>query len=157
MHTENHVIVRAEVDAIYRLAAAVENWPSILPHYRWVRVLSDDGERRIVEMAARRDWIPVSWRAEQRLFPDVPRITFHHLRGITRGMEVEWSFTPTPAGVRVAIRHDLHLTWPLIGEAVADRIVGPQFVANIAGKTLRAIKALAESEAASREAGRARA
>ena len=96
-------------------------------------------------MAARRGWIPVTWWAEQRLFPDKPRITFRHVRGVTSGMEVESRlFTPVPEGVRVAIRHDLRLGWPLIGGMAADHIIGPQFISNIAGKTLRRIKAIAE-------------
>ncbi len=146
MHTENEIKIQASVDRIYRLAAAVEEWPAILPHYRWVRVLENSGDRRLVEMAARRDWIPVSWRAEQQLYPEVPRITFRHVLGITRGMDVEWDFTPMGEWVRVAISHDLLLGWPLIGPAVADLIIGPQFVANIAGTTLLRIKTLAEAE-----------
>ena len=146
MHTENTIFIQADTETIYRLAAPVERWPEILPHYRWVRVLEDDGEgRRLVEMAARRDWFPVRWRAEQRLFPDVHRITFRHVGGITKGMDVEWAFAPGKDGVQVSILHDLRLWWPLIGGLVADRIIGPLFVADIAGKTLRRIKELAEA------------
>ncbi len=151
MHTENEILIRADAAEVYRLAAPVERWPEILPHYRWVRVLEDDGEgRRLVEMAARRDFIPVRWRAEQRLFPDVPRITFRHVGGVTKGMEVEWAFAPRGERVvRVGILHDLPrlVGWPLIGGVVAERIVGPFFVSNIAGKTLGRIKELAESGA----------
>lgn len=145
MHTENSILIHAEPAVVYGLAAAVERWPELLPHYRWVKVLSEDGNRRLVEMAARRDVIPVRWWAVQERFPDVPRITFRHVRGITRGMEVEWRFEPAPDGVLVTIRHDLTLGWPLVGELVADRIIGPRFVASIAGKTLRRIKQLAEA------------
>jgi ribosome-associated toxin RatA of RatAB toxin-antitoxin module len=145
LHTENNVFIRADAAKVYRLAAAVERWPEILPHYRWVRVLEDDGRRRLVEMAAWRDRIPVRWRAEQELLPEVPRIVFRHVGGITKGMDVEWVFAPSEGGVRVAILHDLHLAWPLIGGVVADRVIGPMFVENIAGKTLRRIKELAEA------------
>ena len=147
MHTENAIVIRADVGTIYGLAAAVERWPALLPHYRRVRVLEDRGDRRLVEMAAHRDGIPVRWWAEQVRFPDEPRITFRHVRGVTRGMAVEWTFTPGPDGVLVQIRHELRLRWPLVGGLVADRIIGPLFVANIAGKTLRCIKELAEARA----------
>jgi ribosome-associated toxin RatA of RatAB toxin-antitoxin module len=145
MHVESEVLIRADVRAVYDLAAHVERWPKLLPHYRWVRILEGDGERRLVEMAARRDFIPVRWWAVQERFPDVPRITFRHVRGPTRGMEVEWSFEQHTDGVRVRIRHDLHLPWPIIGELVADRVIGRFFVSNIAGKTLRRVKAIAEA------------
>ncbi len=152
MHTENEILIRAEAAEVYGLAAPVERWPEILPHYRWVRVLEDDGEgRRLVEMAALRDFIPVRWRAEQLLFPEVPRIVFRHVGGATRGMEVEWVFAPQGEGVvRVSILHDLErglAGWPLVGGVVADRVVGPFFISNIAGKTLGRIKELAEDKA----------
>ena len=153
MHTENTILIRTDVDTIYRLAAAVERWPALLPHYRWVRVLAARGERRLVEMAAHRDGIPVRWWAEQVCEPSVPRIRFRHVRGVTAGMAVEWSFAPQPDGVQVSIRHDLALGWPLVGGLVADRIIGPLFVANIAGKTLRRMKALAERSAAPNPGG----
>lgn len=149
MHIENEIFIKADIADIYQLAAPVERWPEILPHYRWVHVLRDDGDRRLVEMAARRDWIPVRWRAEQRLFPEEPRITFRHVGGFTKGMEVKWVFEPTEqGGVRVAILHDLPrlLGLPLVGDLAANRIVGPLFVKDIAGKTLRKIKELAEAE-----------
>ncbi len=148
MHTENEIFIQADIAEIYQLAAPVERWPEILPHYRWVHVLRDDGDRRLVEMAARRDRIPVRWRAEQRLFPEEPRITFRHVGGFTKGMEVTWVFGPTEqGGVRVAILHDLPrlLGLPLVGDLAANRIVGPLFVKDIAGKTLRRIKELAEA------------
>jgi ribosome-associated toxin RatA of RatAB toxin-antitoxin module len=147
MHTENALLMHAPPETIYPLAAEVERWPSLLPHYRWVRVLRDDGRVRLVEMAAYRDVIPVHWWAEQELFPEIPRIAFRHVGGITKGMVVEWSFTPQANGTLVRISHDLDLHWPLIGSFVAQRVIGPQFVANIAGKTLRRIKVLAEAGA----------
>jgi ribosome-associated toxin RatA of RatAB toxin-antitoxin module len=152
MHTENSILIRADAAAIYALAAAVERWPALLPHYRRVRVLAKDGPRRLVEMAARRDVIPVRWQAEQICDPATPRIAFRHVRGVTTGMEVEWRFTPDADGTRVSIHHDLRLGWPLVGGLVADHIIGPLFVANIAGKTLHCIKALAEAEAATARA-----
>ena len=152
MHTKNEILIRAGAAEVYGLAAPVERWPEILPHYRWVRVLEDGGEgRRVVEMAALRNFIPVRWRAEQRLFPEVPRIVFRHVGGVTKGMEVEWVFAPQDDGVvRVSILHDLErglAGWPLVGGVVADRVVGPFFVSNIAGKTLGRIKELAEARA----------
>jgi ribosome-associated toxin RatA of RatAB toxin-antitoxin module len=147
MRTENAVLIRAPLAEVYALAAAVERWPEILPHYRYVRVREERGRVRLVEMAARRDWIPVWWMALQESDPDVPEIRFRHVRGITTGMEVVWSFVPEANGVRVSIRHDLDLTWPLVGRLIADRIIGPLFVESIAGRTLARIKRLAEAGA----------
>jgi hypothetical protein len=89
-HTVNEILIVGDPDRIYQLAAAVEEWPLFLPHYRWVRVHDREGNRRTVEMAARRTGIPVRWRSYQWLWPEERRITFHHIGGLSRGMDVEW-------------------------------------------------------------------
>ena len=101
VHTENSVDIRGDIEEVWDLASQVERWPAILPHYRSVRVLAERDGARLVEMRAHRDGIPLRWWAEQRCDPATPRIAFHHVAGITRGMDVEWSFEPTQGGVRV--------------------------------------------------------
>jgi hypothetical protein len=99
-------------------------------------------------MAARRDGIPVSWTSILTPRPGEHRILFQHVRGVTRGMAVEWRIEPLLTGhSRVTIGHDFSPRWPLVGGWVARQIIGEFFVRNIAGKTLRRFKALAEQEA----------
>jgi len=147
--SEMHVSVHAPYDRIFRLAADVERWPELLPHYRYVRRLPDpDGERRFA-MGARRGPIPVRWEAVQRPQPDERRIGFTHTGGVTRGMDVAWRFEPIGGASEawdVSIHHRLDLGWPLVGGPVASLVIGPQFIDAIAGRTLRRIKALAEGE-----------
>src|SRR6266700_1966485 len=69
MHTENSITIRGDMDHIFAVASAVEDWPRLLPHYRWVNVLSGGTTDRLVEMAALRDGFPVRWSARQRLEP----------------------------------------------------------------------------------------
>jgi hypothetical protein len=146
------VLVHAPVDRIFGLAAEVERWPERLPHYRYVRRLPDpNGERRFA-MGARRGPIPVRWEAMQRPFPERGVIEFEHTGGVTRGMQVAWRLEQADEGVLVSIEHDLHLAWPLVGEAVARWIIGPQFIEAIARRTLRRVKQLAEQGLAAREA-----
>ena len=150
MRLENSILVDAPADIIFRLAADVVRWPEILPHYRFVRVLGWRGSQTLVKMAARRDGIPVSWTSILEPRPAERRILFRHVRGVTRGMEVEWRLESQPEGsTRVSIRHDFEPGWPLVGGRVAHLIIGEFFVRNIAGKTLRRIKELAEAEVAS--------
>ena len=146
METTNEITIGAPAETVFELAAATERWPEILPHYRWVRRLRGDDRRKLVEMAAWRDFYPVRWVAVQENLPEERRITFRHVRGVSRGMRVEWRLTETPAGTQVRIWHEFHSNLPLIGEFFAHRIVGQLFVGNIAGKTLRRIKQLAERE-----------
>lgn len=150
MHTQTSAFIQAPLADVYELAAGIEDWPSFLPHYRYVRVFDPNRGRRLVEMAARRDAIPIWWMAIQECHPDVPEVSYRHVRGITRGMTVSWSFEIHPRGVLVTIRHDLDLSWPFIGGFAAERIVGPLFVDVIAGRTLRLVKTRAEARYAQR-------
>lgn len=145
MKSVTRVSVSAPYERIFPLAAEIERWPEILPHYRYVRRLDDIGDERQYAMGARRGPIRVSWRAIQRPLPAARRIEFVHTGGVTRGMRVAWRFEPMGEAWDVSIEHDLQLGWPVIGGIVADRIVGPHFIDAIAGRTLRTIKRLAES------------
>lgn len=147
IYTANEILIRADPAIIYKLAAEIERWPLFLPHYRWVllRGQSRDGLRRRAEMAARRDWFPVRWTAIQELFPAEHRITFRHVRGVTRSMWVEWTMTPTPDGTLVRITHDFRPRWGPLSGWPAQRIIGEGFVGYIAGRTLRCVKATAEA------------
>jgi hypothetical protein len=135
-------------DVVFRLASAVEEWPRILPHYRWVRVLGKDPlGRRTVEMAARRDVVgrfgfPLRWTAVQTLHPVERRIEFEHVHGVTRGMYVAWTIG-SPANI-VSIRHLFQPQWP-VPDALVHHIVGEYFVNGVARRTLRIITELAES------------
>ena len=142
------VEIHAPASVVFDLAARVERWPHLLPHYRSVRVLDDQAHRRVVEMAASRDGLPIRWRAVQELRPHEGRITFRHIGGITRGMEVQWTIAPHGPGVLVRIWHGFRPGWPLVPDALIGLVVGKLFVHNIASKTLRCLKALAEARAA---------
>ena len=149
MRSVIRISIAAPVERIFGLAVDVERWPERLPHYRYVRRLprragDREGDRRYA-MGARRGRIPVSWRAVQRPRPELGEIEFEHVGGFTTGMQVRWRLIPTPDAVDVSIEHQLELRVPLVGELIAERIVGRQFVEPIAGRTLRTIKQLAEA------------
>ena len=146
MQTANVVEMAGDLDNIVALAVDTERWPLILPHYRWVTLLEGGGDHKTVEMAARRDWFPVKWRARQDVERDgpTPIIRFHHIAGVTKGMDVAWTFEPAASAIRVQISHDFTPPWPIVGNVVSDRIIGPQFVEAIAGKTLNIIKGIVE-------------
>ncbi len=157
MHTENTVYIQGPQERIFELAADIEDWPTLLPHYREVTVLEStpDGRRKVVEMAAVRDdfpapglAFPVRWRSVQVCDPERGEIFFKHLAGVAVGMWVVWSLAPDPwgRGVRVSIRHALVYPFGVLNGWFARDMVGRQFVAAIAGRTLATIKAKVESE-----------
>lgn len=106
MRVANRVLIAADPGIIDRLASDVERWPEVLPHYRWVRVLARRPDGILVQVAARRDCILVSWTSIQRRLPEQPRILFQHVRGITAGMAAEWRLESRGELVEVTIEHD---------------------------------------------------
>ena len=148
MRSEISIWIAAPPDRVFPLVADIARWPERLPHYRYVRVLARENGSVRAAMSARRGPIPVFWHALQTPDPVAREVRFRHVRGVTRGMEVLWTLTPERGGTTARITHHLDLRWPLIGRFLAERVVGPQFIDPIAGKTLRRFKALAEAEAA---------
>lgn len=151
MYTIDELDMRAPVEACFRAAADVERWPERLPHYRWVRFHRRDGfGTGRVEMAARRSFgpfpYPVWWVSEMHLDEQRPAVVYHHVDGVTRGMDVEWSFADLGDGLtRVRIVHDWPAgpAWPLPRAArrlIAEQIIGPVFIHHVAGRTLRGIR-----------------
>jgi ribosome-associated toxin RatA of RatAB toxin-antitoxin module len=146
MQTGNSIIMHAPRMAIFETAANLELWPKILPHYRYIRYLERADDRNLVVMAAVRSGIPISWTSEQLIDRKNVEVRFHHLKAWTKGMDVVWTFKETPAGVLVEIMHELRFRNRALAP-IAEPIIGNFFIHNIAGKTLRCMKAYLEKDA----------
>jgi hypothetical protein len=154
MTTVDEQLVRAPLPIIFTLAADVEHWPSHLEHYRYVRFherTSDGGG--LVEMSANRPFGAANWPTMWTSLMSVtapgsaasPAIRFRHVRGVTTGMDVEWTFESVPQGTLVRIVHVWNgPAWPLIGEMAARGVIGPVFVHGIASRTLAGLARAAE-------------
>lgn len=141
----------APADVSFRVAADVERWPEILPHYRWVRFQRKDGfAEGIVEMAAWRPFGPIRyptwWVSEMEHDPAKRVVRYQHIDGITAGMDVIWEVTPVDTDrSHLRIVHEwTGPAWPLIGGVAADWVIGPHFISHIAGRTLQGVAAEAE-------------
>ncbi|HKP54514.1 MAG TPA: SRPBCC family protein [Chloroflexia bacterium] len=155
MKSRNEIAIHAPYDRIFPLAAKVEEWGRILPHYRYVKLLRREGNRKWVRMSAWRDIVPVTWTAiesvEEGTEAHPGTIKFRHIGGMVRGMDVQWSFEPRPerGEVVVSIYHQLDdppFPVKLLGSRLIEAIVGRGFIGNIARKTLKRIKELAEQD-----------
>ena len=131
---------------IFETAANLELWPEILPHYRYIRYLERRPNRNMVVMAARRSGIPIKWTSEQIIDRDHIEVRFHHLKAFTRGMDVVWTFTDVPQGVRVEIAHALSFQIKVLAP-LAEKIIGDFFIHHIANQTLRCMKRHLEEKA----------
>jgi ribosome-associated toxin RatA of RatAB toxin-antitoxin module len=153
--TVDEQIAAAPPDLCFQIAADVEGWPDILPHYRWVRFQrKDDFATGVVEMAAWRTFGPLKyptwWVSEMTHSREDRRVIYHHVAGITRGMDVRWEVDPLPngEGSRLRIVHEWDgPPWPGIGKISADVVIGPHFVSYIASRTLAGIARAAEGQA----------
>lgn len=161
METVDERFVRASVGTMFEIASKVEDWPSLLGHYRYVRFRErgvDGGG--LVEMSAYRsfrivgtargdlklNW-PTWWLSEMSVNKTDPSIRFRHVGGITKEMDVEWTFIPRPGGTHVRILH----VWdgplvPVVGPWAAMYVIGPIFVHGIASRTLAGLADVAERE-----------
>jgi hypothetical protein len=162
MEVVDDLYVHAPAATIFELASEVEHWPKYLPHYRYVKFRSRRGDGGgLVEMSAYRpfelaktrvggvrlNW-PTWWLSEMSVIADKPAIRFRHVGGITKGMEVEWTFGQSQPGTHVRIVH----MWegpniPLVGMWAALYLIGPVFVHGIASRTLTGLGSLAETRA----------
>jgi hypothetical protein len=157
MRTVDERISHAPPDLCFRAAADVERWPDILSHYRWVRFQRKDGfASGRVEMAAWRHFGPVGyptwWASEMSHDPVARTVTYRHVDGVTRGMDVLWEIGQDPnGGTLMRVVHEWSgPDWPLIGRFAADAVIGPHFISHIAGRTLAGVARAAEAQVQTR-------
>jgi ribosome-associated toxin RatA of RatAB toxin-antitoxin module len=149
MRTVDALDVSAPPDLVFEVAADVERWPDILPHYRWVRLLDRSAEPATVEMAANRPFGPLNWptwwRSEMRVYRARREVRYRHIGGITTGMDVLWRIEPRDAGSHIHLLHEWDgPPWPLIRRPAAEWVIGPVFVHGIASRTIRGVAREAE-------------
>ena len=139
VRTENSIVIRAPLDRIFQVTSDLSLWPTVLPHYRWIRVMKSGDDGLIVKMAARRGWLPIQWTSRFQVDSNTPALRFEHLKAFTRGMKVHWTYSATPDGVVVKISHDLDRTSAL-GRWFAHYVLGEMFIRPVATRTLSRFK-----------------
>jgi ribosome-associated toxin RatA of RatAB toxin-antitoxin module len=153
MRTVDVLRMRAPLVRVFQAAADVERWPTLLSHYRWVKMLERRDGGGIVEMAAWRPFgflkYPAWWVSEMWVDPARSEVRYRHIRGITRGMDVVWRLEPTDGETEVTIVHQWEgPAWPAIRRPAAEWVIGPVFIHGIASRTLACIAKAVEAEAA---------
>jgi ribosome-associated toxin RatA of RatAB toxin-antitoxin module len=148
----DRIPIHAPLARVFTVAQDVEQWPRFLAHYRWVRFLERGVDGGVVEMAAWRPFgvvrYPTWWVSEMAVDRAAHQIRYRHIRGITRGMDVEWRLVSSGAEVHVTIEHRWSgPAWPLVGGAIARLVIGPVFIHGIASRTLAGIKRHTEEAA----------
>ena len=147
LRTENSILIKAPLDRVFEATSNLLLWPKVLPHYRWIRILQAGEDGLIVKMAARRGWLPIQWTSRFQIDPNAPELRFEHLRAFTRGMKVQWTYTPTTDGVLVRISHELERA-SAFGRWFAHRVLGEMFIQPVATRTLFHFKQYLEQNGA---------
>jgi uncharacterized membrane protein len=145
VHSSSSIIIDAPLENIFEVTSDLNNWPVMLPHYRYINYLDKKPAEDLVKMACWRGFLPLSWVSRHRVDPEKKQMHFEHQRAFTKGMEVVWSYQPIDKGIKVTITHDLafRLKWlaPL-----AEYIIAKHFIDPVARKTLGTFKDLLEAE-----------
>jgi ribosome-associated toxin RatA of RatAB toxin-antitoxin module len=160
MQVVDELTTSAPVESMFALVRLVEEWPLHLRHYRYVRFRerSPDGGG-LVEMSANRPFGPAGWPtwwlSEMTVNSSKPAIRFRHVGGVTKGMDVEWSFERATGGTGTHVQL-VHIwngpSWPIVGRFAAVSIIGPVFIHGIASRTLAGLARVAETRTGGRTA-----
>jgi len=133
---------RARRRRVNALGSATERWPEILPHYRYVRVLQEHEQTRVVGDGRVAGRLPDRWVAEQTSDPVTPHIRFSpSARVDARDGRPSGSSSPSTAG------RGYDRTSPAIRVSAGGRVVGPESGLRIfhprrsVAKTLARVKA----------------
>jgi ribosome-associated toxin RatA of RatAB toxin-antitoxin module len=144
LQTATFIHIQAPRDRIFVMVSDLARWTEWLPHYRRIKFLGAGARGQVVEMAARRSGIPISWTSEYWADARALELHFLHLTKWTKGMKVVWTLTPTRDGTRVEIVHHLRFRVPLLGW-LAEPIIGRFFIHHVASQTLATFKQLLEA------------
>ena len=139
------MVIRAPLETVFQATADLLRWPSVLPHYRWIRVMETNEDGLIVQMAARRAGLPIRWTSRFRVDATARELHFQHLKALTRGMHVVWTYTPAAEGVEVRISHKLERT-SAVGRWFANCVLGKMFITPVATLTLTRFKEYLEQK-----------
>jgi uncharacterized membrane protein len=145
MYHTNAIVMNATEEIIFEAAADLEQWPTFLPHYRYIHYYEKGPVRNIVKMGANRGVLPVAWVSEQVIDRENREIRFKHLKAWTKGMKVVWKFRTLATGVEVQIVHDLSFRVPPLAP-LAEPIIGGFFINHVATQTLQHMKVHVEKK-----------
>src|SRR3954470_8418126 len=76
VHTATSIDIRAPREAVFALVRDLTRWPELLPHYRYVTKLGQNGPRDIVKMTCTRPGIPLAWTAAYESDPQTLELRF---------------------------------------------------------------------------------
>ncbi len=103
-HTDNSVLIDADIDSVWRLTNDVETWPSLFTEYATAEILERDGDtvRFRLSMHPDENGTVWSWVSERTTYPQEHRVRARRVEpGPFRYMDIEWTYVPEGSGTRM--------------------------------------------------------
>jgi ribosome-associated toxin RatA of RatAB toxin-antitoxin module len=142
-HLENAIIIKQNLDLVYKLCENIEKFPEFMPHVKKSIITLKQGNKKHVTMSGVISGIKSSWASESTTKKN-KSIYYDLLEGSCKVMRGEWVFEKVPEGTKVTIIHDFDLGWPIIGKLLSSTLV-KYWVEKYSRLTLNHIKLEAES------------
>ena len=143
MNSISSIVIQAPPEKIFALVSQLSRWPEFLPHYRFVRTISEVTAGKPgwtgLHMSAKGGWFPVAWKALFRADPSTHALEFEHIAAFTKGMQVIWKLKQIPEGTLVEIHHDLRFRIAGLG-FLLEPILQHGFIEPVASLTLATFK-----------------
>jgi aromatase len=100
-HTENSIVIAADIDVVWAITNDLASWPELFTEYAAVEILEQEENRFLFRLTMRPDangtvW---SWVSERTLDPAKHLVRAHRVEtGPFEYMNIEWTYESTEAG-----------------------------------------------------------
>ncbi|MCW7945631.1 polyketide cyclase [Streptomyces hygroscopicus] len=127
-HTDNHIVIDAPMDVVWRMTNDVPNWPGLFSEYASAEVLEHDGDTVVFRLTMHPDEDGQIWSWVSRRTADAQSRTVHAERvetGPFEYMKIYWEYTQEPGGgVRMRWVQDFHMKpqAPATDEAMTEHL-----------------------------------
>jgi aromatase len=126
-HTDNSIVIDADLDHVWRMTNDLEAWPDLFTEYSEVEVLAQTGSKFRFRLKMHPDesgrvW---SWVSERTLDEAAHEVVARRVEpGPFEFMNIQWTYTPEGAATRMRWVQDFRMRpeAPIDTAAMTDRI-----------------------------------
>lgn len=112
--------VACEPAQAYAVVEDIERFPEFMPNVEAIRILEDDGRRKVAHWDTMIDDAPLDWVEEGIYERDEMRVRFKALEGVFDRFDGFWQVKPAGGGSEVIFELEYSIGLPEI-----DEIIGP--------------------------------
>lgn len=111
-HTENAVVIAADLDLVWRVTNDLPQWPDLFSEYASVEILEQTEDTFLFRLTMHPDangtvW---SWVSERTLDAAAHRVSAHRVEtGPFEFMDIEWTYAPVEGGTEMRWVQDFRM------------------------------------------------